>query len=261
MRYSVAIIILALSLVGCSGTYKDPTQDYQGQSAAQIYSTGEQSLASGNYTKATNAFEALDALYPFAGQAEQARLDVIYAYYKNNDPTSAVAAAERYIHLYPRSPKVDYAYYMRGITRFYQGNPFWARFLPVDPSQRELDNARLAFNDFAQLVKRFPHSEYTPDARKRMVYLREVLARHELLVAQFYYRHNAFVAAANRANNVILHYEHAPAIPDALVVLTESYKQLGLDKPAHDSFSVLQASFPDSPQLQEVLKNFPDMAA
>lgn len=255
----IGLSCLALALVACSSNTPDPAQEFKGQSAEQIFQGAETALAKHEYKTAINNFEGLDALYPFNSNAEQARLDEIYAYFKNDDMASAGAVADRFIQLYPTSEHVDYAYYMRGLTAFYPDRGFVSRYVSTDLSLRDLTNVDQAFKDFTALLERYPDSVYAPDARSRMVYLRNLMAKHDLQVAQYYYVRKAYVAAANRASDVIDRYQHSPSVVDALVLLVNSYQKLHLTKLANNSFQVLQASYPDSPQYKQLVKANPGL--
>ena len=248
------IPLLAALLMACatSKTIEDPGAAFKGQTEDQVYNKAESALKKGDYSKAIKAFEGLDALYPFGQHAQQAQLDIIYAYYKDNDVPSTLAASDRYIHLYPLGPHADYAYYMRGLAEFYENHGFLETYISTDYSQRNLTSMHNAFNDFSQLVTSYPTSIYTPDARLRMIYIRNVMARHVLEVANFYYVRAAYIAAANRANEVIAHYQETTSVPGALVILTEANLKLGYVDAAARAYRVLALNYPDNPNLKEL---------
>src|SRR5262249_40030705 len=160
-------------------------------------------------------FNALDALYPFSANSEQALRDMIYADYKNRDYPAAQAAAERFIRLYPRSNFIDYAYYMKGMSEVYETRTFLQSLFPLNLAARDLNAPKQAFFDFRDLVQMFPDSKYAPDAHQQMIYLRNMFAEHELEVAMYYFKRSAYVAAANRASYLITHYEGTPQVEPA----------------------------------------------
>ncbi len=228
MRKLLGLFVLpALFLAGCS-SIPTPSEKYAKFSAEQIYQVAEVKLAKREYKDASEAYEALDALYPFNPHAKQAQLDMIYAYYESGDMASASAAAERYIRLYPREEDVDYAYYMKGVANFNQDRGFFERYFPVDQSVRDPGTMEQAYQDFSTLLKLFPQSRYAPDAKQHLVYLRNTFARRDEAVAEFYYQKEAYEAAINRANEVLIKYSDTPAARDALQVLLNSYQKLGL---------------------------------
>ncbi|MGH8644702.1 MAG: outer membrane protein assembly factor BamD, partial [Gammaproteobacteria bacterium] len=190
----------------------------------------------------------------FGEFSKQAQLDLAYAYYKTEESASAIAACDRFIKFYPTSSNVDYAYYLKGLANFNQGKGLAQRYLPNDPSQRDPGASLQAFRDFTELTKRFPNSRYLRDARKRMMYLRNILAQHEVNVANFYLWREAYLAAANRALYVVENYQQAPAMPDALTLLVRSYKALQLEDLAADAMRVLERNYPDHPGVADVKK-------
>jgi outer membrane protein assembly factor BamD len=242
----LCLFFLASLLYGC-GLLPEQIDETKDWSASRLYAEAKESLNSGDYEDAIHYYEILEARYPFGRYAQQAQLEVAYAYYKYDEPASAVVAADRFIKLYPRHPHVDYAYYLKGLANFNQGLGFIERHLPRDAAQRDPGASRQAFYDFDDLVKRFPNSKYAKDARARMLYLRNTLAAHELRVADYYMRRGAYVAAANRARYVIENFQRTPAVPDALVMLARAYEQMGLSELSADARRVLKLNYPDYP--------------
>ncbi len=240
----VSVFLILVLTAGCSWLPK-PKDETEGWSASRIYSEAKTDLNEGDYEQAIKYFEILESRYPFGRYAQQAQLEVAYAYYKYDEPESAIAAADRFIKLHPRHPNVDYAYYLKGLVNFNRNSGIAERFFPQDPSTRDPASARQAFFDFRDLVQKYPDSRYALDADKRMHYLRNVLARHEVNVAQYYLRRGAYVAAANRAKYVVENYDGALPMPDALTVLAEAYRHMGMEKLAQDADRVLAANYPN----------------
>jgi outer membrane protein assembly factor BamD len=176
---------------------------------------------------------------------------VAFAYWKYEENASAIAAAERFIKLHPRHPNVDYAYYLKGLVNFSQGSTIVDRIIPRDMSQRDPGAARQAFDDFSELVRRFPDSKYANDSRQRMLYLKNLLADHEVHVADYYMRRGAFVAAANRARYVVENYQRTPAVPEALAIMAKAYRLMDLDDLAADALRVLEMNYPGHPGIQD----------
>lgn len=236
---STLVFAMALVLTACAWleSAKDNTK---GWSAGKLYSEAAQELDSGNYKTAIEYYEKLEARYPFGRYAMQSQLDVAYAYYKSEEPESAIAAADRFIKLYPQNPYVDYAFYLKGIVNYNRSVGFLDRYIPTDPSQRDPGSALDAFQDFSELIRRFPDSKYAPDARQRMVYLRNNLAKSEVHVARYYMKRAAYVAAANRCTYVIERFQRTSAVEDALKILIDAYQRLGKDELAADAQRVLE---------------------
>lgn len=232
-----------------SGNDEDETE---GWSAERLYFEGKDALDASYYSKSTELYQKLQARYPFGKYSRQAQLDLAYSYYKQDETASAIAACDRFIKLYPTHPRVDYAYYLKGLALFNQGKGLVSRFVSSDPSQRDPGAALGSFREFSQLAKRYPDSVYVADATQRMTFLRNILAQHEVNVAQYYMRRSAFVAAANRARYAVENYQKAPAIPDALAVMAKAYKVLGMNDLSNDALRVLESNFPRHAGIREV---------
>lgn len=247
----ILLLILLLFTASCSyfGEKEDETQDW---SAEQLYAEAKSALDSNNYKRAVEYYEKLEGRFPFGVYGQQALLDLAYAYYRNDDPDAAISAAQRFIKLYPQNAHVDYAYYIKGLANFNRGKGFTQRFLPIDEAQRDPGSALAAFQDFSELVRLFPESEYAEDSKQRMVYLRNLLANHEVNVANYYMRRGAFVAAANRARYVVEKYPRTPAVPDALAIMAKAYKVMEMDDLSDDALRVLELNYPNHPGVYEV---------
>lgn len=244
----VAALALTAALGGCGliGEKADPTK---GWSSAKFYSEAKAALANEQYEEAIEYFEKLEARYPYGRYAQQAQLEIAYAYYKYDEPDSAIAAADRFLKLHPRHPNADYAYYLKGLVNFNRGRTFLQRLLKTDDSERDIEAARQAFRDFRELVEKYPNSRYAQDARQRMRYLRNTMAEHQIHVGRFYMKRKAYVAAVNRAKHVLNEYPQTPSVPEALGLMSEAYRALGMDALAQDAERVLSANYPDHPAL------------
>lgn len=242
-----AALLAAVALAGCSSAGKqDPTADW---SQERLYQEARRNMELANFLIAIDYFETLEARYPFSPLALQAQLDIAYAYYRYGEDESAIAACDRFIKLHPTHEAVAYAYYLRGLVRFNHGNTFLSDIFPRDMSRRDQQRLRRAFEDFRAVAEQYPNSEYGADARKRMAYLRNEMARHELDVARFYFKRSAYAAAINRIDYLMAHFDGAPAVPDALALQARAYDRLGMADMARDTRRVLAANWPEHPGL------------
>lgn len=248
LRNSLAVFIV-LWLAGC-GLLPEVQDETRGWSAQRLYAAAKEAMADGSYDKAVKYYESLEARYPYGRYAQQAQLEVAYAYFKDREPASAIAACERFIKLHPNHPNVDYAYYLKGLVNFNEDLGFLGYVVTQDLSDRDPKAAREAFESFKDLATKFPESKYAPDAIKRMNYLVNALGAHESYVAQYYYRRGAYVAAVNRAQSLLKTYPNTPATEDALAVLVRSYAAMGLADLSKDSQRVLEKTFPYSKYLK-----------
>lgn len=244
MKKLLALFALVAMLAACT-----TTEIPEDASEQQLYELAQEALRDENYDRAVRALQTLEARYPFGPYAEQAQLELIYAQLQNYEEEAAIAAADRFIRLHPQHPNVDYAWYIRGLANYMQGTGFLERFVPTDMTKRDAGPALQSFEDFRQLLYRFPDSTYAPDARARMIYLRARLARHEVNVANYYFRRGAWLAAANRGRYVVENFPGAEAVPDALAVMVQGYRLLGMDDLAQDALAVLHANHPRHPAL------------
>lgn len=250
---SKLLVLLAIAnlLAACaafSGDH-DPTK---GWSAAKLYSEAKESLDAGNFEHAIELFETLEARYPFGRYAQQAQLDSAYAYYKYDEQDLAIANADRFIKLHPRSPHVDYAYYLKGLANFNRGEHVLSKIIPNDPAKKDPTPMMQAFDDFSQLLRSYPNSRYADDARQRMVFLRNKLAEHEMYIADYYMRRGAYAAAANRSKYVLENYQEATSVPRALKTMIQAYRKLGLEDMANEAERVLKNNYPKETQDSSV---------
>ncbi|MFV9656873.1 outer membrane protein assembly factor BamD [Pseudomonas sp. NY15367] len=246
VKHLLLIAILALT-AACSS--KQPEVD-ENLSEVELYQQAQADLDNRSYTQAIAKLKALESRYPFGRYAEQAQLELIYAYYKNAEPEAAKSSAERFIRLHPQHANVDYAYYLKGLASFDQDRGLLARFLPLDMTKRDPGAARDSYNEFAQLTSRYPNSRYAPDAKQRMIYLRNLLAAYEVHVGHYYLTRQAYVAAANRGRYVVENFQETPSVGDGLAIMTEAYQRLSMDDLAATSLETLKLNYPDHPSLE-----------
>ena len=252
-RYShiqATLILATLALLFTAGCSKDEDEDVD-STELEYYESAQGSLRSKNYANAVSKLQLLEARFPFGRYAEQAQLEIIFAYYRSAQPEAARAAADRFIRLHPRHPNVDYAYYLKGLASFDEDENFLAKLFSMDPSTRDPGAARDSFDDFSLLIRRFPNSEYAPDAKKRMQYLRNLLGAAEVHVARYYIHRGAYIAAANRGRYVFENLQGTAAVPDALAIMVEAYQLLGMNSLAEDTLLVLSANFPEHKSLDD----------
>jgi outer membrane protein assembly factor BamD len=246
-RIITLFAILAFIFIGGCKTsaLPDTSQLYKGETEAQIYQAGVKAMLKNDCGEAAQRFEALESRYPFGPYARQAQLNLMYSYYQQNDSLSTLAAADQYLRLYPRGPDADYAYYMKGMAEMNVNRGFFEKYFTIDFAERDLAGLKKAFVDFDRVVRWFPDSKYAADSRLKMIDIRNTIARHILQIGQYYFDQGAYVAAANRGNEIIKVYQQTPSVPDALVLMYKSYQKLGLTKNADETMRVIQLNYPD----------------
>ena len=253
VRRFAYLLILPLILNSC-GLFSDDEDDdeFRGLSSEeQFYRRALEQLNSRNIQGAISTYQALESRFPFGKFAEQAQIEIVYAYYENNDTEAARAAADRFIRLHPDSKNVDYAYYMKGLSSFSDGGGIFSRFLPIDETKRDPGRAEESFSDFAQMLALYPDSKYAADARARMVFLRNNLAGYEIHVANYYLDRKAYVAALRRGQYVVENFQGTPAVAYGIAIMIECYLRLGLNDLADTSLKLLTTNYPTHESLSE----------
>ncbi len=249
-KYLLKSILVSLALVLSACGTLEPIDETRTWSASKLYAEARDELSSGNYEKAIQHFEKLESRYPFGVYAQQAQMEIAYAHYRQGEQAQALAAVDRFIKLHPNHPNVDYMYYLRGLINFNDKVSFLNFLSKQDLSERDPKAAREAFEAFKQLVERFPNSIYANDAQARLNYIVNSMAMYEVHVANYYYRRGAYLAAVNRAQNVVRDYSNAPAVEEALFIMVRSYDALGMPELRNDSERVFKQNFPNSAYLR-----------
>ncbi|MGB3277131.1 MAG: outer membrane protein assembly factor BamD [Castellaniella sp.] len=251
LRLILACLCMALA-AGCSSTKGnvDPTA---GWSAERLYSQARADISSGSWSEARKNLEALEARYPFGIYAQQSLIDQAYVNWKDEEPEQAKAAIDRFMQQYPNHPGTDYMLYLKGMITFTPPSAVLSSFTRQDPSERDPKGLRESYEAFNELIKRYPDSRYTPDARKRAAWLVNTIAENEVHIAQYYYERGAYVAAANRAQTVVTDFEGVPVAEKALYLMMLSYDKLNLPDLRDDAKRVLDHNFPDSKYYKQGL--------
>lgn len=235
-----------LLLVGCSTSPEDEVAALANQGIESIYADAKTSMKVGNFNAAAQKLSAIDSRFPFGPLSHQVQLDLIYSYYKVGQSEQALATIDRFIRLNPNHSDVDYAQYMRGLTNMDSDKNLFQDLARIDRSDRDPSRSREAFEDFRRLIQKYPDSKYAADAKKRMVYIKNRLAKYEIAIARFYMRREAFVAAANRGRYVVEYFSDSSELQEALEIMVECYEQLGLVDLKDNAMKTLKLNFPES---------------
>jgi outer membrane protein assembly factor BamD len=247
---ALAALILAFTLAGCGwfGDKKDERKDW---TAAEYYKAAKEEFDNHNWEASIKLYEQLESKFPFGRFAQQAQLEVAYAYYRQAETAQALTALEKFIKLHPNHPNIDYALYLKALVNFKEDLGPLARLIKQDLADRDPKAARESFEGFKELVARFPESRYASDSRERMAYLVEALARHEVSVARYYLSRGAYLAAVNRAQDAIIRFPNSPIHKDALDVMIEAYDRMGMAQLRDDARKVLTKNFPADRMARE----------
>ncbi len=250
LKLSKFSLPLTCALLASCAWFEENEDEFAGiSSEEQFYQRALDQLTNQNFRGSIATYEALESRFPFGRFAEQAQIEIVYAYYRSGDREAARAAAQRFIRLHPDSDNIDYAYYMLGLSSFDDNSSFIDRFVPIDPTKRDPGRSEESFNDFAQLLALYPDSPYAADARSRMIFLRNNLAAYEVHVANYYVERRAYIAAQRRAQYVVENFQGTPAVADAVAIMVECYLRLGLNDLADTSLALLRENYPEHPSI------------
>ena len=238
----LAIFFILMNLASCSSNDEIPDERLIEK---ELYDQAQTRLKNGSFSTAIISLEALESRFPFGRYAEQAQAELIYAYYMNSQFEASQSAAERFINLHPRPSPTGYAFYMKGLAAFTDDSGLFSRYFQSDLAKREVVMAQTSFDELSDFISRYPSSKYVPHAKQRMIYLRNLLAEHEIYVADFYMKRGAYLAAIGRAKYVIEHLPNTPQTPYALSILVEAYEILEYEELRKTSLDILKANFPD----------------
>ena len=259
LKKVIALVSLLVLLAACASTKKSVSNYFsefrppKNRTENELFQVGERALANGYYDIAVNQFETINTKYPYSKYSEQAQLNLLYAYLKAGQSTASSATAERFIRYYPRSKHIDYGYYMRGVAQFEQERSTMFNYLPVSVSERDMTEIKKSFDAFSTFLRLYPKSKYAGDARLRMIYVRNLLARKELETADFYINEQRYIAASNRLNYLVKHYPEAPQAEKALGLLVMVNNKMHLQKPAQQAYRVLKLNYPHSKYLTVIV--------
>ena len=247
----LSVLVVVSLLISCSFN-KEPLEARLLEK--ELYDQAQIRLKNGNFSSAIISLETLEARFPFGRYAEQSQAELIFAYYKNFEFEAAMSSAERFINLHPRHPHTDYAYYLKGLAAFTDDSGLITRYFSSDLSKRDIEPAQKSFDYLSDFLSRFPESEYVSHAKKRMVYLRNLIARSEIGIANFYMERRAYVASIGRAKYVIEHLPNTPQNPYALSILVRAYDALGYEDLSLENKEILKLNYPNFSGLDDLNK-------
>ena len=244
IRTLAAVVVITMLGISACGILPDKVDETKNWTVEQLYTDAKNDLDNGNYESSIKTLEKIESRFPFGAYAQQAQMQIPYAYYKQGDQEQALAAVQRFIKLHPNHENLDYIFYLRGLINFNDQLSLLNAIAKQDMTERDPKAAREAFDSFKLLVTRFPASKYTPDALLRMKFLINTMAQYDVHVAKYYFRRGAYLAAANRAQSAIKDYPEAPAIQEALYVLYQSYDKMGLTVLRDDVYRIYVKNYP-----------------
>lgn len=245
LRLLAITLFVSFLSAGCSSKKKmEPT--VADKPPVELYQDASAALEAANFEEASEILEALDSRYPFGPHSEQVQLDLIYAYYKRNETALALANIDKFIRLNPTHKDLDYLYYMSGLANLASEEMLFQDLFGVDRFDRDPTKTQKAFKDFNKILKYYPESQYAKDARQRMIFIKDRLARYEIAIAEWYLKREAYIAAVNRSKVVLNNYPDTHSVKDALEIMIQSYRELELDEPEKNALAVLKLNYPNN---------------
>ncbi len=242
-RIMALCAVAALALSACAGRPDRPRLAYEERPVEALYNTGYQRLEQRRWRDAVDYFQEVERQHPYSEWARRSILMQVHAYYEAGDYTDAIAAAERFIQLFPGNPSAAYAFYMRAVCNFEQ-------IVDVGRDQAYAQNALAGLRDVA---RRYPGSPYARDALVKIDMVNDQLAGKEMEIGRYYQRASQPLAAINRYKAVIDNpdFQRTSHTPEALYRLVEVYLQLGLRDEAIRNGAVLGYNYPGNRWYQD----------
>ncbi|NRB40997.1 MAG: outer membrane protein assembly factor BamD, partial [Pseudomonadales bacterium] len=247
LKLIISCLLIPVLFTACASNQNQ----FEQYSEDELYQISRQYMVDNKFSKAISAYQALETRFPFGQYAEQAQLEIISAYYQGLEYDAAVSSADRFTRLHPDHPNADFAIYYKGLSNFDANRSLFDRFFDMDMSKRDLGTARDSFQDFAELVSKYPDSRFAADSRGRMIFLRNLMARGEIHIADHYFQRGSYAAAANRGRFVVEHYQATPAVADGLAVMIQAYRLMDMPELEQDSLKTLKQNFPDHYALDD----------
>ncbi len=258
MIRSLTLLILFLfflggcSLFGGDKNARGPVAD--GLTPKALYELAAEKFNSGSIDQGIEQSEVILAAYPGSKYAIQARLDIAYQLFKRKKYNRAILALNEFIERYPALPSTPYAYYLRGVIAEEKSSSILDEVI-TDSAQRDVQSVLDAYSYYILLIDTFPDSKYSEEALKKLVVLKNILARHEFYIALYYTSIGSHIAAINRSKYIIEHYPNSPSVADGLYLMAYNYDAISAEELAKDARTVLNASYPNySPNYEIISK-------
>lgn len=261
---AISLLIATATLTGCAsnGDNAGPIQNIKEASdrrlnklpAEILYARARRATDTGSYTNALSLYDRIDTRFPFSDVARQAQLERAYVHFRQHNELSAISAVNRFINQYPRHKNIAYAYYLKGLASFRFAAPDDDHWYSSDKTTRDIGSSREAFFAFAQVVNNYPQSPYAADARRRMLHLRDRMAKHYLNVMEYYERKSAWVAVVNRGQLILENYQGSKYVPATLDLMIKAYTELNLDDLAEDTRRLRDENYRQSENQQNTSK-------
>jgi len=228
------IFFLLFLLSNCTSTKSN--KDIPQSSDKEIYSKALALLEKGNFSKATSEFDNVFLNYPFSSLSSKSEIMSAYSLYQKNDIKKAVAKLNSYIEMNPKGELTEYAHYLLAMCYYAQ----------ISSEDRDPSTSIKSLKYFNLIITKYPNSSYAKDAKLKMQFLENTLAKNELNVGKFYLRKGAPGSSIKRFKSILQNYQNTSIIPETLYRLSEAFLMIGLKDEAIKSNALLDYNFPKS---------------
>ena len=243
----IPLFAFVFVLSGCSpfgGDKETRILVANGLSSKALYELAEKKINAGSIDQGIKQYKTILESYPGSKYAIQARLDISYNLFKQKKYNLSILELNQFIKKYPDLPTTPYAYYLKGVVAEAKSKSILDKLI-TDSAQRDVDSIQDAYSYYMDLINTFPSSKYSEDANKKLIGLRNTLARHEFYVALYYTGIGSHIAAINRSKFIIENYPNSSSIPDGLDLMAYNYDSINATKLASDIRKVLSSSYPN----------------
>jgi outer membrane protein assembly factor BamD len=218
--------VLSLMLAGCAARKPPSGENY--------YVKATDEYTQHFYQPAIADYQKLIDEYPFSPYAEEAELNIGLAQYKSHNYAESIGTLNDFIRMHPTSKRIEEASYYLAMAHYVQiGRP-----------DQDQTHTELALEQFQSIERRFPESDFAQLAHEQIAICREMLARHEYVIGDFYYSRANYKASESRMAELMALYPETPIAPDALDQLGKTLEKQGKKYSAAQAFTALKTDYP-----------------
>ena len=237
--FNILIILSILIFSGCNSKKEKDISlsnvDLEKQ-MIEAYNNGLKALEEGDVLFAAKKFNEAEVLFPQSKWAPRAALMAAYSYYTQDYYLDAIAELDRFLIVYPNYKDMDYVYYLMGLSYYEQ----------IVDETKDLESIIKAKEYFELLIKNYPNTEYSIDAKFKKDYIEDILASKEMYVGRYYVQRKKWIPAINRFRSVIDNYDTTIYTEEALYRLVEINYKIGLKSEAEKYAKLLGYNYQSS---------------
>jgi len=227
---------LFLFVISCSSSNKINKETSSLEDPDSMYLKAMKYFDNQQYEIALETFSEIEKIYPLTNEAIQSQIMSAFTDYINLRYDEAIFKYNKIINKYPSLKNIDYIYYMKAISYYEQ----------ISHQDLDGENNVLALNNFDQVIKRFPDSQYAKDSQQKIILVKSNIAAKHISIGRFYQKKNKYTAALNRYKIVVDEFSITKFTPEALYRITEIYYTIGMFEEAKKTASVIAYNYPES---------------